>query len=203
MRQDGKAFYPRRNPDTGVREDRWRFLETASISLGLPSLFYASLRHPRVFEGVIGRSMDAAEWEVVTLDGYRLAEAAAGTGYPGIFPAESTPHHQLDCLLVHDLDRFEQAMVAWYEWDEYVLQRVSLTDGRAAQVFLPDLDAIRREYGEFEIVPWSFETWRTNNLEQAVDNARAWMEQRPGDDELLDAGCVVEKDLPSVRRAAG
>lgn len=201
MRQNRNAFYPRRNPDAGVREDRRKFLESASVSLGLPSLFYASLRDSRVFETVTGRPLQSAQWELATLGGYRLAEANAGTGYPGIFAAETgTP---LDCVLVHDLSRFEQTMVAWYEWDEYVLETMFLADGRPAQVFVPDLEAVRREYGPFQIKPWSFEQWRAEHLDRAVANARAWMAERPGDEEMLEAGCFADSERPADRRATG
>lgn len=203
MRYDKNLFYPRRNPEWGVREDRRKFLETASISLNLPSLFYASLRDPDVFNAVVGRPMDDCHWEIALLDGVRLAEVNVGTGYPGIFPAETGHRSRLECLVVHDLTRFEQTMIAWYEWDEYVLNRATLTDGRIVQVFVPELDAIHREHGAFEVRPWSFEDWQFRCKERAVATARAWMAQRPGDVELLEARCCPQEELPANRRAAG
>jgi hypothetical protein len=186
-----------------VREDRRKFLAAASISLDLPSLFYASLRDPRLFRTVVGRSLSDTEWELVRLNGFQLAEADAGTGYPGIFPARAPRGATLECLLVHDLTRFEQTMVAWYEWDEYNLQRVPLADGRSAQVFLPDLEAIRREYGEFALRPWSFRGWQAMATEDTVENARAWMNCRPADAALLQARCFEEDEVPGRRRATG
>lgn len=203
MRQDRNLFYPRRDPEAGVGEDRERFLNTALVSVGLPSLFYASLRVPGLFEAVIGRPLENCHRELVALEGFHFAELNAGPGFPGILPLEAPHRARLDCLLVHDLTRFEQTMVAWYEWDEYALDRVVLADGRMAQVFLPDLDAIRREHGAFDIKPRSFEDWRSSHTDRAIADARAWMAQRPDDADLMEAGCFVHEDLPAIRRAAG
>ena len=201
MPENRNAFYTRRDAEVGVSEDRWKFLATASVSLGQPSLFYASLRDPLVFETVTGRPLSASQRETAILEGYRLGLVNAGTGYPGLFPAAAGT--RLECLVVHDLNRFEQTMVAWYEWDEYVLETVSLADGRTAQVFLPDLDAIQREYGPFEIEPWSFERWQSDSRDRALAHARAWMAQRPSDERLLEAGFCVQQELPGNRRATG
>ena len=110
MPEHSSHFYPARDADAGLREDRHRFLESAEISLGLPSLFYGSLRHPRVFETVTGRTLDSCRRERTTIRGFRLGLANAGTGFPGLFPADGPGAPELECLLVHDLTRFEQAM---------------------------------------------------------------------------------------------
>lgn len=203
MDQHRSDFYPCRNAEAAAREDRREFLRTASITLGLPSFFYASLRDSCLFEAVVGRSMNEAAWEMVVLEGYRLGSANAGTGYPGIFPAGMPHHARVEGVLVHDLTRFEQTMVAWYEWDEYTLQPITLADGRSAQAFVPDLEAIRLEYGTFEIESWSFKDWRACRLDQSISHARAWMVQRPEDAELLESGCCAGIELPTKRRAAG
>jgi len=203
MRKPRDPFYPSRDPESGLEEDQIRFLDRAVISHGLPSLFYASLRDPMVFEAVVGRPMDRSQWERVMLPGYTLGQARAGTGYPGIFPSRAYSGGGLECLMVHDLNRFEETMVAWYEWDEYELDIMTLTDGRRAQAFVPDLDAIRREYGDFEIEPWSFESWQSHHRDRTVVHARSWMAQRPHDKALIDASFFHRADVPLGREAAG
>lgn len=194
MHDQGDRFYPSRDPAAGLEEDQANFLERGRISHGLPSLFYASLRDPKVFEVVVGRPMDRTCRECVTVPGYSTFEVDAGTGYPGIFRKDENTF--LDCLLISDLTPFEQTMVAWFEWDEYTLQQVPLLDGRSAQVFIPDLDAIRSEYGSFEILPWSFERWRAGSIDESVATARDWMKQRPPDRALIEAGFFAERDIP-------
>lgn len=192
-------FYPSRDPQAGLEEDQQKFLENARITLGLPSLFYASLRDPRVFEAVTGRPMEITQWELATVPGYSTYEVRAGTGYPGIFPSDADT--VLQCVLISNLTCFEETMIAWYEWNEYELHEVPLSDGRSAQVFVPDLDAIRREYGSFEIVPWSFETWRADSVDESIATARDWMMQRPDDHALAEAGFFAMEDVPSYRKA--
>lgn len=190
-------FYPSRDPESGLEEDRNAFLERARITLGLLVVFYGSLRDPRLFEVVVGRAMETTCREHVTVPGYSMYEVRAGTGYPGIF--YENPDTAVDCLLISDLTRFEQTMVAWFEWDEYYLQEVPLSDGRFAQVFMPDLDAIRREYGSFEFAPWSCESWREHSIEDSIANARDWMQQRPDDRSLFRAGFLELQDAQSGR----
>lgn len=199
MPQLRDRFYPSRDPETGLEEDRNDFLDRARITLGLPVLFYGSLRDPRLFEVVVGRAIKTTCREHVTVPGYSTYEVRAGTGYPGIF--YNDPDTAIDCLLISDLTRFEQTMVAWFEWDEYDLQEVPLSDGRSAQVFVPDLDAIRREYGPFEFAPWSFETWREHSIEDSIANARDWMQRRPDDRSLARAGFFALEDQDSGREA--
>lgn len=187
-------FYPSRDPAAGLEEDQRNFLNQARVSLGLPNLFYASLRDPGVFEEVVGRPMQSTQWELVTVAGYSTFDVRAGTGYPALFESDSDT--AIQCVLISDLTRFEETMIAWYEWDEYRLCEVPLPDGRSAQVFIPDLDAIRREYGEFEIVPWSFEQWRAQSLEESIVTARDWMSQRPDDQALARAGFFASRTVP-------
>jgi len=71
-----------------------------------------------------------------------------------------------------------------------------LSDGRPAQAFIPDLDAIREGYGEFEIASWSFETWRAHSLDESVATARDWMLQRPDDRALVEAGFFRLDEIP-------
>lgn len=203
MRHDASPFYPSRNARTGIREDQRCFLETATVSFGLPSLFYASLRDPRVFETVIGRPMDTVDRERVTIRGFRLGIVDAGPGFPGLFPAADHAGDGIQSVITRGLTRFEQTMVAWYEWDEYRLRRIPLANGRTAQAFIPNLEAIRREHGRCEIRPWSFEAWRTRDLESAVVNARQWMAQRPSDSELARAGFFAPAESSSDGRGAG
>lgn len=194
MHDQGDRFYPSRDPGAGLEEDQANFLNHGRISLGLPSLFYASLRDPRVFEVVVGRPMHDTRWERVGVPGYSTFEVDAGTGYPGVFYKDEDTI--LDCLLISDLTPFEQTMVAWFEWNEYELQQVPLSDGRNAQVFIPDLDAIRREYGSFEMWPWSFATWRERSIEESIATARDWMMQRPPDRALIGAGFFAADEMP-------
>lgn len=195
-------FYPSRDPGTGLDDDQHRFLASATVSLGLPSLFYASLRHPRLFEEVVGRSLEAEQCERIELAGFRLGMVDVGTGFPGVFPASQagTATMPLQCVLVHDLTAFERTMVAWYEWDEYVLRPVPLADGRRAQVFVPDMEAVRAEHGSCPVAPWSYEAWRRRHLEHALAIARQWMAQRPGDAALIQAGFFTP---PEARSATG
>lgn len=73
--QSGKsAFSPAGNAEIGLREHQRRFLESATISPGLPSFSYASLRDPRVFETVVGRSL-----EVNALCSNRRSDECCGT----------------------------------------------------------------------------------------------------------------------------
>lgn len=197
MHDRGDRFYPTRDRVAGLEEDQANFLDRGRISLGLPSLFYASLRDPRVFEVVVGRPIDRTCRERVTVPGYSTFEVDAGTGYPGVFQTDEDTF--LDCLLISDLTPFEQTMVAWFEWDEYTLERVPLLDGRSAQVFIPDLDAIRSEYGSFEIRPWSFERWRAGSIDESEATARDWMKQRPPDRALIEAGFFAGSDVPEYR----
>ncbi|WP_070989970.1 hypothetical protein [Halofilum ochraceum] len=198
MHDRGDRFYPSRDPAAGLEEDQADFLDRGRISLDLPSLFYASLRDPRVFEVVVGRPMERTCRERVTVPGYSTFEVDAGTGYPGVFQADENTF--LDGLLISDLTPFERTMVAWFEWDEYTLQQVPLLDGRSAQVFIPDLDAIRSEYGSFKIRPWSFEHWRAGSIDVSVATARDWMKQRPPDQALIDAGFFTGNDVQRRRR---
>lgn len=186
MQREHNPFYPSRDPGAGLAEDQREFLDHARISLGHPVLFYASLRDPAVFEVVTGRSMEATRWEHVTVRGYSTCEVRAGTGFPGLFASD--PDTELDCLLISDLTLLEKTMIAWYEWNEYDLREIPLADGRTAEAFLPDLDAIRRGYGAYEIVPWSFEAWRIYSLEDTIATAREWMSQRPEYPALAAAG---------------
>jgi hypothetical protein len=91
-------------------------------------------------------------------------------------------------------------MVAWFEGNEYKLQQLPLSDGRSAQVFIPDLDAIRREYGPFEMWPWSFETWRARSIDERIATARDWMMQRPPDRALIEADFFATNDAPCRSR---
>lgn len=203
MRHGASPFYPSRNARTGLREDQRSFLETATVSLGLPTLFYASLREPRVFETVTGQPMDAVAWERVSIPGFRPGIVDAGTGFPGLFPAADPAGDGTECLIVHGLSRFVLTMVAWYEWDEYRLRRIPLMDGRTAQAFVPNLEAIRREHGHFGIKPWSLEAWRSRDVARAVVNAREWMAQRPADPELVRAGFFTPAESSGNDLAAG
>lgn len=203
MRHGASPFYPSRNARNGLREDRQCFLETATVSLGLPSLFYASLREPRVFETVTGRPMEAVAWERVTLPGFRLGLVDAGTGFPGLFPAAAPAGGEPECVIAEGLSRFALTMVAWYEWDEYLLRRIPLPDGRTVQAFVPNLEAIRREHGRFEIRSWSFDAWQRREVESAIVNAREWMAQRPADPELVRAGFFPPAESSGNGRAAG
>lgn len=203
MRDHGNTFYPSRNLDVGLREDQRCFLETAVSSLGLPSLFYASLREPRVFETVTGRPMNTLDWKRVGIRGFQLGIVNAGSGFPGIFPAADPADAELEGLITRGLSQFERIMVAWYEWDEYLLRRISLADGRSAQVFVPNLEAIRREYGPFNIEPWSFKAWRSRHVDRAVVNAREWMAHRPSDAALVRAGFITAAESPANGRASG
>lgn len=198
MHDQGDRFYPNRDPAAGLAEDHANFLNHGCISLGLPTLFYASLRDPRVFEVVVGRPMDDTRCERVTVPGYSTFEVDAGTGYPGIFYKDENT--VLDCLLISDLTPFEQTMVAWFEWNEYELKRIPLSDSRSAQAFIPDLDTIRRGYGSFEMRPWSFETWRTGSIEESIATARDWMMQRPPNRALIEGGFFAPDDVPPQSR---
>lgn len=203
MQSGTSSFYPTRNAEAGLREDQRHFLDFATISLGLPSFSYASLRDPRVFETVVGRSLDACEHERVTIRDYRLGIACAGPGFPGLFPRADSKDPGVQGIMIHGLSRFEQTMMAWYEWDEYRLCRLPLLHGRSVQAFVPDPEAIRREYGGFEVAPWSFEDWQCRGVDRTVAEAREWMQQRPDDDALARAGCFTPTDIAGGERIAG
>ncbi|MEQ8830477.1 MAG: hypothetical protein RLW87_11770 [Alphaproteobacteria bacterium] len=160
-----------------IERERATFLAHDQHSLGLPSLFYGSLRAPEVFELIIGRPMADVPCEPVVLHRHELARIIAGDDFPGIFPTEDNV--DLHCLLVPGLTYEEQLRVAWYEWDEYKLSRFETTDGRQAQAFVPDVDAIHRLHGAIDFKPWSFEEWRERNLSAAIPNARIWMSKMP------------------------
>lgn len=94
-------------------------------------------------------------------------------------------------------------MVAGYEWGEYALHQITLSDDRRAQVFIPDPEAIRLEHGPFEIEPWSFEAWCGAGLDRAVINTREWMTQRPDDATLGHAGFFAPRAARRDQQAAG
>lgn len=160
-----------------IERERASFMAHDQHSLGLPSLFYGSLRAPEVFELVIGRPMRDVSAEPVILHRHELARIIAGDDFPGIFPTQDDV--DLQCLLIDGLTYEEQLRVAWYEWDEYKLARFETSDGRLAQAFVPDVDAIHRVHGGIDFQPWSFEEWRERNLAAAIPNARNWMAKMP------------------------
>ncbi|MEQ8444041.1 MAG: hypothetical protein RIM72_08245 [Alphaproteobacteria bacterium] len=157
--------------------DRRDFLAHPAHSLGLPALFYGSLRAPEIFEVVIGRALGDADHEHVQLEGYELSHVLAGGEFPGIFP--SADAGLLDCIMVRGLTWAETLRVAWYEWPEYKLGQFTLTDGRVAQAFVPDIDALRREHGAIDFRPWDYDAWRRDNLTAALPGAHDWMSQMP------------------------
>ncbi len=157
--------------------DKESFLQRGVQSIGLPALFYGSLRAPAIFEIVIGRPVSTCRTEDVILPGHALAKVIAGDGFPGVFA--DTPDAEVPCLLVHDLGPEEERRVAWYEWDEYRLARFVLSDGRAAQAFNPDIAAIRQLHGAIDYQPWTFEDWADAYLGEAILGARAWMDEIP------------------------
>jgi hypothetical protein len=169
--------------------DRKGFLAHGFHSLGLPALFYGSLRAPEIFEIVIGRSMADARIEKAALANHTLARIIAGDGFPGIFPSQGAA--ELTCLLVSGLTWEEELRVSWYEWDEYKLDRLTLRDGRIAQTFVPDIDAIHRLHGSIDFQPWTFEEWARSRLASAIPNARAWMDEMP----VLSSFLERESDL--------
>ena len=69
-----------------------------------------------------------------------LESAEVSRGLPSLFygtlrdpfPAPDQAGPEVECIIVHNLNPFEQTMVAWYEWDEYQLWTIRLTDGRKA-----------------------------------------------------------------------
>lgn len=199
MQYQRDRFYPIRDPETGLEEDQREFLSRARITLGLPKLFYGSLRDPRLFVVVTGRPMETTQWELVTVPGYSTFEVTAGTGFPGIFYQDADT--DLECVLISDLTRFEQTMIAWFEWNEYELQEFPLSDGRSAEAFIPDLEAIRSAYGSCDMSPWSFEAWRTDSIDESLDTARDWMLQRPDDHALAEAGFFALEEAAPARRA--
>ena len=157
--------------------DKENFLRRGVHSIGLPALFYGSLRAPEIFEIVVGRALSSCAGEPVVLPGHALAKVIAGDGFPGVF--EDTPDAEVPCLLVHDLSAAEERRIAWYEWDEYRLARFVLSDGRAAQAFNPDVEAIRRVHGAIDYHPWTFEDWAASYLGEAIPGAREWMAEIP------------------------
>lgn len=160
-----------------LERDRASFLAHESHSLGLPSLFYGTLRAPEIFEIVVGRPRRDATAETVVLRNCELGRIVAGQHFPGIFPTEEETH--VTCLLVEDLDDREALRVAWYEWDEYRLDRFTTTDGRQGQAFVPDVDAIHRVHGGIDFRPWSYEDWRGAYLEETIAGAKEWMARMP------------------------
>lgn len=163
--------------------DRENFLAHGRHSLGLPALFYGSLRAAAVFEIVVGRPIETASLEPVVLHDHELARIIAGDGFPGIFPSEDGG--ELSCLMMTDLSAEEELRVAWYEWDEYKLGRFTVSDGREAQAFVPDIEAVHRLHGSIDFQPWTFEDWAERNLTAAIPNARTWMNEMPDVTPLL------------------
>jgi hypothetical protein len=185
-----RSFYP-----NGANGDDRTFVERAVFTHGLPKLFYGSLRDERVFETVIGRPMARCAIERVTVVDHKLGRIMTAAGYPGIF-AEAGG--EVTCLLVHDLDGWEHAKVAWYEWDEYRLEHFPLADGRTAEAFVPDVERIRQIYGMVDMEPWSFENWRDRHFEHALLDMKAWMALMPDlptdDPRLGESGAVELKE---------
>jgi hypothetical protein len=160
-----------------LARDRASFLAHERHTLGLPSLFYGTLRAPEIFEIVVGRPRRDAAVEHVVLPYCELGRIVAGQHFPGIFPTDE--ESDVTCILVEDLDARESLRVAWYEWDEYRLDRFTTQDGRVGQAFVPDVDAIHRVHGGIDFRPWSYEEWRASYLEETVAGARQWMALMP------------------------
>jgi len=201
MPQDNSDFYPCRDPAGALGQDQAAFLASAEITLGLPSLFYGSLCDDEVLRVVTGRGIGDVRREHVEIRGCCLGVVNAGKALPGLFPSDN-PEDRVECLLLHDLSRFEQTMVAWFEWDEYALQQLGLPDGRRAQVFVPDLGAVHREHGRYRIQPWSSEQWRRRHRLDTLSAARRWMAQRPDDHALARAGCFEPAQATVPARSA-
>lgn len=163
--------------DDQIAADRESFLSVATYSLGLPALFYGSLRDPTIFRIVVGRPLESVTAERVVLRGHALAKVIVGDGCPGVF--KDARGSEVPCLLVHDLSDEEMRRIAWYEWDEYRLERFTVADGRTSQAFNPDLETIRRLHGMIDFHPWSFEEWRETHHSEAIDCAHEWMSHIP------------------------
>lgn len=168
-----------------LARDQASFLAHDAHSLGLSSLFYGTLRAPEIFEIVVGRPMRAAAVDTVILPNCELGRIVAGQHFPGIFPTEVET--SVTCLMIDDLDERETLRVAWYEWDEYRLDRFMTRDGREGQAFVPDVDAIHRVHGGIDFRPWSYEEWRAAYLAETVAGARDWMARMPPVDARLAA----------------
>lgn len=158
-------------------QDRESFLAHDDHFLGLPSLFYGSLQAPEVFEIVVGRPLETANPETVSVMDHTLARINSGDGFPGIFPTTDTA--TLDCLLVSELSHYEALRIAWFEWDEYRLGEFALTDGRVAQAFVPHTEIIHRRFGPIDYQPWSFEEWRDDYMQDAIPDMHLWMAEMP------------------------
>jgi len=149
---------------------------------------YGTLRHLPLLEIVLGRSAGANDLRPATLPGYRVPAAAEGP-FPTIETCEAA---QAEGLLVQGLSADDFARLDFYEGAfDYDLVPVTLADGQAAEVYLPQPG---RWTGEG---PWSLEAWEAVWAALSCHAARevmSYMGKRPR--------AEVDAMFPMIRRRA-
>ncbi|MEO9632808.1 MAG: gamma-glutamylcyclotransferase family protein, partial [Sulfitobacter sp.] len=111
---------------------------------------YGTLRHLPLLEIVLGRSAGAIDLRPATLPGYRVSAAAEGP-FPTIETCEAA---QAEGLLVQGLSADDFARLDFYEGAfDYDLVPVTLADGQAAEVYLPQPGRWTAQG------PWSLAQW--------------------------------------------
>lgn len=191
-----------------MNEDQRSFLAWRHHDFGLPLLLYGLLRLPAVFRHVVGRDLAGCMVESIDLPDYevrrmRLRDHPGDDRYgdfPGLFPCApgSVPGVSVACLLVTDLPYQDMRRIAWYEWDEYRLHRMTLPDGRAAQLFLPSPDILVTAPQKTGGALPQFMAMDKGRLDQHLRIAGQWMALLPPEPGTMSPTVAVSEQTMSL-----
>ena len=149
---------------------------------------YGTLRHLPLLELVLGRGAEALDLAPAILPGYRVSAAAEGP-FPTIAKEDSADARG---LLVRGLTGEDFARLDFYEGAfDYDLVPVTLADGEAAEVYLPQ-PGRWQEAGPWSLAEWE-EDWAALSC-HAAQEVMGYMGQRPR--------AEVDAMFPMVRRRA-
>ena len=149
---------------------------------------YGTLRHLPLLNLVLGRPTEAIDLSSAVLPGYRVFAAAEGP-FPTIAKDDGT---ETVGLLLRDLSADDFTRPDFYEGAfDYDLVPVTLADGQAAEVYLPQPGRWTAEG------PWSLEQWEADWSELSCHAARevmSYIGKRPR--------AEVDAMFPMIRRRA-
>lgn len=149
---------------------------------------YGTLRHLPLLNLVLGRPTEAIDLSSAVLPGYRVFAAAEGP-FPTIAKDDGS---ETVGLLLRDLSADDFTRLDFYEGAfDYDLVPVTLADGQAAEVYLPQPGRWTAEG------PWSLEQWEADWAELSCHAARevmSYIGKRPR--------AEVDAMFPMIRRRA-
>ena len=149
---------------------------------------YGTLRHLPLLKLVLGRPTEAIDLSPAVLPGYRVFAAAEGP-FPTIAKDDGS---ETVGLLLRDLSADDFTRLDFYEGAfDYDLVPVTLADGQAAEVYLPQPGRWTAEG------PWSLEQWEADWAELSCHAARevmSYIGKRPR--------AEVDAMFPMIRRRA-